>query len=89
MTMSGFVLVQLHGSLRNGMSLAQVDFGFAVSADNLFGGGPFSWYLTSIQSLILPLQTDQFLGVGQTRIEYLYSGVIPSFTNIVSSSTLI
>ena len=49
-----------------GLVLAEEDFGFTELADDLFGGGPFSWHLTLLLYLILTLQLDQFLGVRST-----------------------
>jgi hypothetical protein len=45
------------------LALAEQDFGFTEFADDLFGGGSFTRHMTSLQSLILTLHLDQFLGV--------------------------
>jgi hypothetical protein len=44
-------------------ALTEKDFGFKEFADALFGEGSFSGHSTSLQSLILTLHLDQFLGV--------------------------
>jgi hypothetical protein len=53
------------------LALAEQDFGFTEFADDLFGGGSFTRHMTSLQSLILTLHLDQFLGVRSLLVTFV------------------